>query len=146
MTRLNYTYPSSAFVGFERLFDELNKAHSYTGHTSTYPPHNIIKTSDSTYDIELAVAGIDPEKIEIITKENTLSISYIPENKKDVEYVHKGISEKRFKKEFTLQEHIIVDGASADNGVLTVHLRLEIPEEKKPRKIEISGKPQLLNE
>ena len=73
MTR-TYTYPSSAFVGFERLFDELNKAQGFT--STSYPPHNIIKKNEDEYDIEMAVAGINTENIDIELKENTLKISY----------------------------------------------------------------------
>ena len=142
MTR-TYTYPSSAFVGFERLFDELNKAQGFT--STSYPPHNIIKIYENEYDIEMAVAGINTENIDIELKENTLKISYTPV-KLEREYVYHGISEKSFVKTFTLHDYVIVDSASVNDGILTISLRVEVPEEKKPRKIVIMGKKQLLNE
>jgi molecular chaperone IbpA len=111
----------------------------------TYPPHNGVKINDNEYVIEMAAAGIDPEKLDISLEDSNLTISYTPE-KRDVEYVHKGISEKPFRKGFTLHEYVIVDGADVVNGVLTINLRVEIPEEKKPRKIEITGNKQLLQE
>lgn len=143
MTR-TFTYPSSAFVGFERLFDEMNRM-SDGLNSPSYPPHNIVKISDDHYVIEMAAAGIDPNKLDLNLEDNNLTVSYTPE-KRDVEYVHKGISEKAFCKSFTLHEYVLVEGADVVNGVLTINLKVEIPEEKKPRKIEITGNKQLLEE
>ena len=143
MTR-TFDYPSSTFVGFERLFDEMNRISSGLNSPS-YPPHNVVKINDNEYVIEMAAAGIDPEKLDISLEDNNLTIAYNPE-KRDVEYVHKGISEKPFRKGFTLHEYVIVDGADVINGVLTINLRVEIPEEKKPRKIELGSKKQFLQE
>lgn len=143
MTR-TFTYPSSAFVGFERLFDEMNRI-SDGLNSPSYPPHNIVKISNDKYVIEMAAAGIDPEKLEVNLEESNLTVTYTPE-KRDVEYVHKGISEKPFRKTFTLHEYVNVEGADVVNGILQIDLKVEIPEEKKPRKIEITGNKQLLQE
>jgi molecular chaperone IbpA len=142
MTR-TYNYPSSAFVGFERLFDELNKVN--TPSQPSYPPHNIVKISDEEYAIEMAVAGISTDNLDIEIKDNTLTVSYQPE-KIEREYVYRGISSKKFVKSFTLHEYVIVDSATAEDGILTIALKVEVPEEKKPRKINIAGKKQLLQE
>jgi len=142
MTR-TYTYPQSAFVGFDRLFNQLNSVNDSIH--SGYPPHNVVKVDEDHFDIELAVAGISMDSIQIELKENTLTIQSTPQ-KRDVEYLYRGISEKQFTKTFTLHEHVIVDGAELIDGILKISLRVEVPEEKKPRKIEITGQKQLLTE
>jgi molecular chaperone IbpA len=118
---------------FDRLFDE-NVV------TTNYPPYNIVKTSDEKYAIEIAIAGFSKNDIEIETEENTLVIKTSDkeeEDKNDVEYLHKGISARAFKRSFSLADDVVVKGATFENGLLIVDLERIIPEEKKPRKISI---------
>lgn len=137
-----YTY-SPFSVGFESIFDRLGQVNKTT---HTYPPHNIVKIDDETYQIELAVAGLKEEDIDVKVEDSTLSIVYDKPQKDEREYTHKGISTRRFRKEFTLSEYVVVDSANMENGILAVTLRKIVPEEKKPRKIAINGKKEFLAE
>ena len=126
---------SSWTVGFDRhfqLLEELRKASK-----STYPPYNIIQVDDEeTYLIEIAAAGFTKEDIDIVYKENQLTVS----GKKDpdaADYVHKGIASRDFEQKFALADDVKVIGAQMKDGILTIRLEREIPEHKKPRTIEI---------
>lgn len=131
----SYTY-SPFSVGFETIFDRLGRIEKTT---HTYPPHNIVKIDDETYQIELAVAGLKEEDIDVKVEDNVLSIVYDKSQKDEREYTHKGISTRKFRKEFTLSEYVVVDGASLESGILAITLRKVVPEEKKPRKISINS-------
>lgn len=132
------------FIGFDKMLDKLASA---TPGQTNYPPYNIIKTEDNKYELELAIAGFAREDIEIEVKDGVLSI----EGRKDIEegknYLHKGISARAFRRQFTLADTIVVKGADLADGILTVELENIIPEEKKPKKIEIGySKKELLTE
>ena len=101
-----------------------------------YPPHNIIKESETEYLIELAVAGFSREDIKIEQKERSLKITG-EYTSKGREVIHRGISTRDFRRSFRLSEYVQVTGASFRDGILAVHLKLEIPEEKQPRQIKI---------
>ena len=124
-------------IGFDRMFDRLLDDSLVT--TTNYPPYNIVKMDDTNYAIQIAVAGFGKDDIEIETKENTLSIK--SKEKGDVvdetTYLHKGISNRAFKRTFTISDDVVVKGAPFENGLLNVELERIIPEEKKPRLIEI---------
>jgi len=143
MTKIHFgnLYPST--LGFDRMFNELESMlNNSIDHTSEkFPPHNIIKVDDEKYVVELAVAGFDEDEIDISVKEGVLSIEG---NKKEVaekiEYLHKGIGTRSFKKTLKLIDTIEVHGAQYKNGILRIGLENVIPEEKKPRKIEINNK------
>jgi len=124
-------------IGFDRMFDRLLDDSLVT--TTNYPPYNIVKMDDTNYAIQIAVAGFGKDDIEIETKENTLSIK--SKEKGDVvdetTYLHKGISNRAFKRTFTISDDVVVKGATFENGLLNVELERIIPEEKKPRLIEI---------
>jgi molecular chaperone IbpA len=124
-------------IGFDRMFDRLLDDSLVT--TTNYPPYNIVKMDDTNYAIQIAVAGFGKDDIEIETKENTLSIK--SKEKGDVvdetTYLHKGISNRAFKRTFTISDDVIVKGATFENGLLNVELERIIPEEKKPRLIKI---------
>jgi len=124
-------------IGFDRMFDRLLDDSLVT--TTNYPPYNIVKMDDTNYAIQIAVAGFGKDDIEIETKENTLSIK--SKEKGDVvdetTYLHKGISNRAFKRTFTISDDVVVKGATFENGLLNVQLERIIPEEKKPRLIKI---------
>jgi molecular chaperone IbpA len=128
-------FPPQTFVGFEHLLNELD----FIGRSShdNYPPHNIVKVAEGEFLIELAVSGFTKDEIEIEQKERTLSVSGKHE-KRDREYVHQGISQKQFKRQFRLSEYVEVNGASHVDGILSVSLKVVVPDEKRPRKISIS--------
>ena len=135
-------YPPASFVGFESLFDELQKASTHQG--NNYPPHNIVKIDDDQYVVELAIAGFSMDEIDITVERDKLNIKGVQESQ-DRQYLYKGISEKKFNRTFKLAEHVVISDAMLENGILKIMLQVTIPEELKPRKIKIS-KPELLNE
>ena len=143
----NLLYPRSSFVGFDELFKQLERATEHQ--PQQYPPHNIIKYSDVNYAIELAVAGFSMDELDIECEKKVLTIKgnskAKADNENEREYVHRGISQKKFTRTFTLADHIEVTGADLTNGILSVKLELIVPEELKPRKIPISN-PELLLE
>src|SRR6056300_1007265 len=135
MTRTQSLFPQSAFIGFERLLDDMEFA---TKHANDhYPPHNIIKESDTEFTIEVAVAGFTQEQISVEQKERSLTITGEYESK-GREVIHRGISTRDFKRQFRLSEYVEVTGASLTDGILAVNLKLEIPTEKQPRSIKIN--------
>ena len=135
MTNLEKTlFPKSAFIGFDRLLDDMQFAASHAN--DHYPPHNIIKENDNEYLIELAIAGFAREDIKIEQKERSLKITGTYASK-GREVIHRGISTRNFERRFRLSEYVQVTGASFRDGLLAITLKLEIPEEKQPRQINI---------
>lgn len=141
----NLLFPRASFVGFEELFKQLERATEHQ--TQQYPPHNIVRYDENTYAIELAVAGFTMNDLDIECNKNVLTVKADNKSRSNDkrEYVHKGISQKKFIRTFTLADHIQVSGAQLTDGILSIKLELVIPEELKPRKIEIQ-KPELLIE
>lgn len=122
-------------IGFDRMFDNLMNVPT----ASTYPPYNIVKNEDDKFTLEIAVAGFSKDEIEIEFKESILKIESKsrPEGDDEKEYLYKGISNKRFIKSFTLSDDVVVNGADMKDGILKIDMERIIPEEKKPRLIEI---------
>lgn len=129
-------------VGYDRIQRLVDNALQGKEGNSSYPPYNIETLENDAYRITMAVAGLAEEDLDLTVKENTLVIS-ASANPDQVErhFLHRGIAGRAFKRSFELAEHIRVTGASLVNGLLHVDLVREVPEEKKPRKIEISSKP-----
>ena len=134
MTGLNQLFPRSSFVGFDHLFNELEFTAKHA--QDHYPPHNIIKTDDQEYLIELAIAGFSKDEINVEVKDRTLTVTgeHVTRGR---EFIHRGISTKKFKRTFRLSEHVKVIGADIQDGILAIDLKYVIPEEMRPRKIEI---------
>jgi molecular chaperone IbpA len=134
-------------VGFDRMFDVFE---NMVSEKTTYPHHNIIKTGQETYLVELAVAGFAESDISIELEKNVLHIRGEKEEEQDpdFEYLHRGIATRSFHKTIRLADTIEVETASIENGILSVVLMNIIPEEKKVKKIPINkvGKKQLLTE
>ena len=143
MTGVNARFPRSSFVGFDHFVNELEHVARHAN--DHYPPHNIRKTGESDYLIELAVAGFSREELEIEVKDRTLTITG-EHVSKGREYIHRGISTKKFKRTFRLSEHVHVNGADLQDGVLSVELKYVVPEELRPRKIEIGHYEGLTND
>ena len=105
---------------------------------TNYPPYDIVKHSDTHYDIQVALAGYSKDDIEVEVKENTLSIKSVKKEEDDkVEVLHRGISKRYFERSFTIAEDVKVNGAELKDGLLIVSLERVIPEHKKPRLIKI---------
>lgn len=137
-------FPRSSFVGFDHLLSELDHVARHAN--DHYPPHNILKCNgDTDYLIELAIAGFSREELSIEVKDRTLTIIGEHESK-GREYIHRGISTKKFKRTFRLSEHVQVHGADLKDGVLSVELKYVVPEELRPRKIQIGHYEELTND
>ena len=136
-------FPRSAFLGFDHLFDELDRVAKHAN--DNYPPHNIVKINDTSYLIELAVAGFARDELDIEVKDRSLTVSGKHENR-GREYVHKGISAKKFLRSFRLSEYVQVNGADLIDGVLAINLEVVVPEEMRPRKIGISKSRGVTND
>ena len=145
VTTLSSMFPPSTMIGFDHLFEEINRLSN--SRNDGFPKHNVIKTGDYSYTIQLAVAGCSEEDIKIEQKENSLIITGNKRDDSAYEYLHKGITTKDFGRTFRLAEHTFVDSAELENGILSVHLEVRIPEEKKPRVIPVgkTTEKQLLN-
>lgn len=125
-------------IGFDRMFEELNRTFA-SGKSDNYPPYNIAKLDDTHFVVEVAVAGFDENELDIELKDGELLVKGEKEKKEtDVEYQHKGISTRNFTRSFTLGDNVEVRGATVKNGILAVALELIVPDEKKPKKIEIT--------
>jgi len=129
-------FPNS-FVGFDRLFHDLEKLSSRQ--EPSFPPHNIVRVGDNRYIIELAVAGYNRDSIDIDVNDRELVIAgdLGDTKREDSEYEYKGISQRKFKRAFTLSEYVEVMGAELNDGILSIHLERILPDEKQPRKVEI---------
>lgn len=126
-------------IGFDRIFDELNRTFANSRTDGNYPPYNIAKLDNSHFVIEVAVAGFAEDELDVELKDGVLSVKGEQAKKEvEVEYQHKGISTRNFTRTFTLGEHVEVRGATVKNGILAVALELVVPEEKQPKKIAIS--------
>ena len=128
------------FVGFDRMFDEMDRMFENSAKGTGYPPYNIAKLNDNEFMISLAVAGFAMDNLEITKDKDTLKIvGTAPKGDDDVNYLHRGIGGRSFRREFTLAEHVDVHNAELANGMLNIHLKREIPEELQPKKIEINA-------
>jgi molecular chaperone IbpA len=130
-------------IGFDHLANLLDKVSTTDRSQSAYPPYNIELLEKDSYRISMAVAGFDESEISIETEDNILTISA---NKNDKEneknYLHQGIAERNFKRQFRLEDHVQVVTAALNNGLLHVDLVREIPEAMKPRRIAINDQPE----
>ena len=131
------TWPRASFVGFDRIWNELDTALTNSvDNTNVFPRHNIVKQSDTDYLIELALAGYEQADLAVELEEGLLVISGEKKDD-DVEYLHKGISTKKFRRTFRLNENVEVKDANFVDGLLTIELAHIVPEEKQPLQIEI---------
>ena len=126
-------------VGFDRLFDMIDQT-ARLEQASSWPPYNVEKAGDDHYRITMAVAGFSPDDIEITQKENALLVTgqKHPEQENQ-QLLYRGIATRNFKQSFNLADYVKVTNASLENGLLTVDLVREVPEEMKPRRIQIAG-------
>lgn len=127
-------------VGFDRHFDRLWDYASHQAESTGYPPYNIQKTEDFKYEIEMALAGFEKKDLEIIFEDGCLTVKSVKDKEKgatDDYTIYKGISQRNFTRKFTLADEVVVNGAELKNGMLRIELERIVPEEKKPRTIEV---------
>jgi molecular chaperone IbpA len=139
MTTVDFAPLFRTAIGFDRLARLVDTAASGQD-AQTYPPYNIEKTGDEAYRLTMAVAGFKPEELDLTVKDNTLIVSgrVSPEAPK-TEILYRGIAARVFERRFVLADHIVVEGADVQHGLLHVGLRRVVPESLKPRKIAIGG-------
>ena len=139
MRSLDFAPLYRATVGFDRIADLLDRALASDIGQTTYPPYNIEKTAENAYRISVAVAGFAPEDMTVEVKDATLVVAArkageeTPRN-----YLHRGIATRAFERRFALADHVRVDGAAHEHGMLHIDLVRETPEALKPRRIAIA--------
>ena len=139
LTTLDLPQFHRATVGFDRLFNELERGFANSPNGNGYPPYNIAQINDDEYMISLAVAVFGMDNLDITKDGNTLKIEgTAPKGGEDVNYLHKGIGGRNFRREFTLADHVEVENAVLELGMLNIHLVREVPEALKPKKIAIN--------
>lgn len=127
-------------VGFDRIASLIDQASRNDG-ASGYPPFNVEQTDEDAFRIELAVAGFAEEDLNIEFKQNTLTVSgHKQPSDENRRFLHRGIAERGFERRFGLADHVRVQGAHLENGLLRIDLVRELPEALKPRSIAISAK------
>jgi molecular chaperone IbpA len=142
MTTVDFAPLFRTAIGFDRLARLVDTAASGQ-EAQSYPPYNIEKIGDDSYRLTMAVAGFRPEDLDITVKDNTLFVSGRVANEgQRAEILYRGIAGRAFERRFVLADHIVVEGADVQNGLLHVGLKRVVPEALKPRKIAIgSGAP-----
>ncbi|RYE58690.1 MAG: Hsp20 family protein [Rhizobiaceae bacterium] len=125
-------------IGFDRVFNLLNNPQRLQA-VDSWPPYDIVKKGENEYAICLAVAGFSMGDLDVTQERNVLIVKGGAALKQEGEYLHRGISAQSFERRFELADHVHVEGASLCNGLLTVTLKREIPEQAKPRRIEIGS-------
>ena len=129
-------------IGFDTMFDDLHRMHSQQTSTN-YPPYNVVQINEDEYMISLAVAGFGHDNLSVIKEKNSLIIkgtnTIKVEELTEINYLHHGISARDFGREFKLADHVEIVNAHLELGILSVHLKREVPEEQKPRGIAITS-------
>jgi molecular chaperone IbpA len=139
MTSFDFAPLFRTAIGFDRLARLVDTA-AAAQDPQSYPPYNIEKTGEDTYRLTMAVAGFRPEDLDITVKENTLFVSGRVSNEgPKTEVLYRGIAGRAFERRFVLADHIVVEGADVQHGLLHVGLKRVVPESMKPRKIAIGG-------
>ena len=130
-------------IGFDNMFDELMRVNAQQSSTN-YPPYDIVQVNDDEYMIAVAVAGFGYDNLSV-TKDKKILVIEGKHSRETVEnedstakYLHKGISERSFRREFQLADHVEITGAHLELGILSIHLTREVPEEAKPKTIAIT--------
>jgi molecular chaperone IbpA len=130
-------------IGFDRLARQLESARNL-GDVQSYPPYNIEKTGEDTYVLTMAVAGFGPKDIDVVARENVLTVAgRAPQAEEGRSFLYRGIAGRAFERRFVLADHIVVEGATLENGLLQLALKRVVPEALKPRQIPVqAGRPQ----
>ena len=128
-------------IGFDRIFNQMAEYADHQVTSTGFPPYNIRKQDDYKFSIDLAVAGLSEDDIEVEVAEGVITIrSTYDESVNGGDFLHKGLSFKKFTRKFTVADDIVVNGASMSNGMLSIELERVVPEEKKPRLVKTSNR------
>ncbi|TCR62450.1 Hsp20 family protein [Rhizobium sp. BK376] len=139
-TSYDYAPLFRSTVGFDRVFNLLENAQRARS-ISDWPPYDIVKTGDDSYRISVAVAGFEQSDLDITFQSNLLTITGKKQDAPADNYLHRGIAGRPFEHRFELADHVRVNGADLQNGLLSIDLVREIPEALKPRRIDIQTNP-----
>src|SRR5258708_5107012 len=137
MRNFDFTPFSRSSIGFDHLFDLLNNP-QIVEDQGGYPPYDIVRTGQDTYRIALAIAGFSPDEITVTSQQNLLTVDGRKANEDDRQYLHRGISARAFTRRFNLEDHVEVERANYENGLLQIDLVRKLPETIKTRRIEIA--------
>ena len=132
MRTMDFTPFTRSAIGFDHLFDLLNQS---SESVENYPPYDIVRTGDDTFRINLAIAGFAPTDINITAQQNLLIVSGRKTSTEKAEYLYQGISARAFERRFNLADHVEVEDASFENGLLQLNLVRRVPEAMKPRNV-----------
>jgi molecular chaperone IbpA len=141
MNALDFSPLFRTAIGFDRVARLLDGAVRQTEATS-YPPYNIEVTGEDSYTLTLAVAGFAPDEVELVVRDDTLTVSgKAAQSEHDAQrrFLHRGIAGRAFERRFVLADHLVVQGARMENGLLHVALKREVPEALKPRRVAIEA-------
>jgi molecular chaperone IbpA len=134
MNNLNALMNHPYMIGWDSLFENLESL--VKTNTTSFPPYNVRKVDNDNFIIELAVAGYNKSNLEITEENGTLTVvGELPDT--DGQYLHKGIAGRKFTRTFSLAEHMITKGSHLVDGMLFISIQKVIPDEKKPKAIEI---------
>ena len=129
-------------IGVDQLFNRIvNQIDQHSNDATHYPPYNIIKTGEDTFEVQVAIAGFNEGEVNVEVRDNNLIVTgerFEQELPEGYEYTHKGISARKFLRTFSLADYVEVASASSKNGILSVQLERKIPEAMKPKTIAIS--------
>lgn len=132
-----------ATVGFDKLFDEIERSFA-NSQTTNYPPYNLVELDQDSWLISIAVAGFGMDNLDITLDKNLLTVEGVaPKTTDQVKYLHKGIGGRSFRRSFTLADHVEVASATLELGVLNIHLQRNVPQELQPKKIAIAAPPAI---
>ncbi|MBZ9974006.1 Hsp20 family protein [Mesorhizobium sp. BR-1-1-10] len=137
-TTLDFSPLFRSSIGFDRMLNALEAA-SRVATIDNWPPYDTAKTGEDDYRITMAVAGFSQDDLTITQEQNMLMVSGQKAGEDNGQYLHRGLAQRSFQRRFELADHVKVIGASLVNGLLSIDLKREIPEEMKPRKIEIAA-------
>ena len=139
MRSIDFSPLYRSMVGFDHLAGLLDQA-SKTEAASNWPPYNIEATGENAYRVEIAVAGFKPEELHVEVKENTLTVTGRKAQADEAKrYLHRGLAERNFERRFQLADYVFVTDAQLADGLLCISLKRELPEQMKPRRIEIKN-------
>lgn len=140
-TTFDFSPYTRSSIGFDRVFDRLQNA----GRVETidnWPPYDIIKTGEDSYSVVMAVAGFTAADLDLVFEPGLLIVSGTKADKRAGEYIHQGIAGRGFQQRFELDDHVEVEAANLENGLLRIELRRRVPDQKRPRNVAIRSVPR----
>lgn len=139
LVRFDTNALNKALVGFDQIFHDFESRFA-NQLQNNYPPHNVIKRDEDNYEIQIAVAGFSKEEIKVIVKDNYLTVEGTKAPVAEVsttEYLHRGLAFRDFDRQFRLEGYLEVTEAEIKDGLLIIKVKRNVPEEKKPKLIDI---------